>query len=113
MKNVNKLKKHKLNTYINMNTYNQLNDFIKNNKIITSKLNKRTVITLSLNLLYKTTEHTDISQLMMEYLQDHNTPADDVTVVTKMELVNSISLTDINNESVKWELSGLYDNSVG
>lgn len=112
MKNVNKLKKHKLNTYINMNTYNQLNDFIKNNKIITSKLNKRTVITLSLNLLYKTIEHTDISQLMMEYLQDHNTPADDVTVVTKMELVNSISLTDINNESVKWELSGLYDNSV-
>ena len=68
--------KHRLNTFINMDTYDNLNDFIKNNEVITSKLNKGTVITLALNLLYKTTEHTDISQLMMEYLQDHNTPAD-------------------------------------
>lgn len=71
-----KEKKHRLNTNINMDTYDELNDFIKNNEVITSKLNKGTVITIALNLLYKTTEHTDISQLMMEYLQDHNTPAD-------------------------------------
>ena len=73
---VNTKKKHRLNTNINMDTYDELNDFIKNNEVITSKLNKGTVITIALNLLYKTTEHTDISQLMMEYLQDHNTPAD-------------------------------------
>ncbi len=73
----NKKEKHRLNTNINMDTYDELNDFIKNNEVITSKLNKGTVITIALNLLYKTTEHTDISQLMMEYLQDHNnTPAD-------------------------------------
>lgn len=72
----NKQKKHRLNTNINMDTYDELNDFIKNNEVITSKLNKGTVITIALNLLYKTTEHTDISQLMMEYLQDHNTPAE-------------------------------------
>ena len=71
-----KQKKHRLNTNINMDTYDELNDFIKNNEVITSKLNKGTVITIALNLLYKTTEHTDISQLMMEYLQDHNTPVD-------------------------------------
>jgi len=71
-----KQKKHRLNTNINMDTYDELNDFIKNNEVITSKLNKGTVITIALNLLYKTTEHTDISQLMMEYLQDHNNPAD-------------------------------------
>ena len=71
-----KQEKHRLNTNINMDTYNELNDFIKNNEVITSKLNKGTVITIALNLLYKTTEHTDISQLMMEYLQDHNTPTD-------------------------------------
>ena len=71
-----KVKKHRLNTFINMDTYDELNSFIKNNEVITSKLNKGTVITIALNLLYKTTEHTDISQLMMEYLQDHNTPAD-------------------------------------
>lgn len=71
-----KQKKHRLNTNINMDTYDELNDFIKNNEVITSKLNKGTVITIALNLLYKTTEHTDISQLMMEYLQDHNKPAD-------------------------------------
>lgn len=75
----NKQEKHRLNTNINMDTYNELNDFIKNNEVITSKLNKGTVITLALNLLYKTTEHTDISQLMMEYLQDHNT-ASKITV---------------------------------
>lgn len=69
-------KKHRLNTNINMDTYDELNDFIKNNEVITSKLNKGTVITIALNLLYKTTEHTDISQLMMEYLQDHNNTAD-------------------------------------
>lgn len=68
--------KHRLNTFINMDTYDSLNDFIKNNEVITSKLSKGTVITIALNLLFKTTEHTDISQLMMEYLQDHNTPAD-------------------------------------
>lgn len=76
MKFMHKEKKHRLNTNINMDTYDELNDFIKNNEVITSKLNKGTVITIALNLLYKTTEHTDISQLMMEYLQDHNTPAD-------------------------------------
>lgn len=76
MKSMHKEKKHRLNTNINMDTYDELNDFIKNNEVITSKLNKGTVITIALNLLYKTTEHTDISQLMMEYLQDHNTPAD-------------------------------------
>lgn len=69
-------KKHRLNTNINMDTYDELNDFIKNNEVITSKLNKGTVITIALNLLYKTTEHTDISQLMMEYLQDHKIPAE-------------------------------------
>lgn len=73
---VNTKKKHRLNTNINMDTYDELNDFIKNNEVITSKLNKGTVITIALNLLYKTTEHTDISQLMMEYLQDHKIPAD-------------------------------------
>lgn len=72
----NKQKKHRLNTHINMDTYDELNDFIRNNEVITSKLNKGTVITIALNLLYKTAEHTDISQLMMEYLQDHNNPAD-------------------------------------
>ena len=76
MKSMHKEKKHRLNTNINMDTYDELNDFIKNNEVITSKLNKGTVITIALNLLYKTTEHTDISQLMMEYLQDHNTSAD-------------------------------------
>jgi len=68
--------KHRLNTFINMDTYDELNNFIKNNEVITSKLSKGTVITIALNLLFKTTEHTDISQLMMDYLQDHNTPAD-------------------------------------
>ena len=72
----NKKEKHRLNTNINMDTYDELNDFIKNNEVITSKLNKGTVITIALNLLYKTTEHTDISQLMMEYLQDHKIPAE-------------------------------------
>ena len=69
-------KKHRLNTNINMDTYEQLNDFIKNNEVITSRLSKGTVITIALNLLFKTTEQTDISQLMMEYLQDHNDPAE-------------------------------------
>lgn len=67
--------KHRLNTNINMDTYEELNEFIKNNEVITSKLSKGTVITIALNLLFKTAEHTDISQLMMEYLQDHSTSA--------------------------------------
>ena len=66
--------KHRLNTNINMDTYDKLNDFIRNNEVITSKLSKGTVITIALNLLFKTAEHRDISQLMMEYLQDQNTP---------------------------------------
>ena len=68
--------KHRLNTYINMDTYEQLNNFIKNNEVITSRLSKGTVITIALNLLFKTAEQTDISQLMMEYLQDHNDQAE-------------------------------------
>lgn len=71
--------KHRLNTFINMDTYGQLNDFIKNNEVITSKLSKGTVITIALNLLFKTAEHTDISQLMMDYLQDHTCTDDRVT----------------------------------
>lgn len=72
--------KHRLNTYINMDTYDKLNEFIKNNEVITSKLSKGTVITIALNLLFKTAEHRDLSLLMMEYLQDHNVPAEDITV---------------------------------
>lgn len=70
----NNQKKHRLNTWVHMDTYNSLDDFIRDNEILTTKLNKGTVITLALNLLYKTVEHTDISQLMVEYLQDHSTP---------------------------------------
>ena len=65
--------KHRLNTNINIDTYKALNEFIKNNEVITSKLSKGTVITIALNLLFKTAEHRDLSQLMMEYLQDHST----------------------------------------
>lgn len=69
---------HRLGVWIQTDTYNELETFIKNNKVVTSKLNKGTVITLALNLLYKTVEHTDISQLMVEYLQDPYTVDDRV-----------------------------------
>ena len=67
--------KHRLNTYINMDTYEKLNEFIKNNEVITSKLSKGTVITIALNLLFNTVERRDLSLLMMEYLQDQNIDA--------------------------------------
>lgn len=67
--------KHRLNTNINIDTYEKLNEFIKNNEVITSKLSKGTVITIALNLLFKTAEHRDLSLLMMEYLQDQNIDA--------------------------------------
>lgn len=72
--------KHRLGVYVNTDTYNELTDFIRNNELVTSKLSKGTVITLALNMLFKTAEHRDISDLMMEYLQDHNVPAEDNTV---------------------------------
>ena len=71
--------KHRLNTNINIDTYNELDEFIKNNEVITSKLSKGTIITIALNLLFKTAEHRDLSQLMMEYLQDHNAADDNVS----------------------------------
>lgn len=64
--------KHRLGVYVNTDTYNELTDFIRNNELVTSKLSKGTVITLALNMLFKTAEHRDISDLMMEYLQDQN-----------------------------------------
>ena len=72
--------KHRLGVYVNTDTYNELSDFIRNNELVTSKLSKGTVITLALNMLFKTAEHRDISDLMMEYLQDHNVPAEDITI---------------------------------
>lgn len=69
--------KHRLGVHLNTDTYNELSDFIRNNELVTSKLSKGTVITLALNMLFKTAEHRDISDLMMEYLQDHNVPAED------------------------------------
>jgi hypothetical protein len=69
--------KHRLGVHLNTDTYNELNDFIRNNELVTSKLSKGTVITIALNMLFKTAEHRDISDLMMEYLQDHTvTPAE-------------------------------------
>ena len=70
----------RLGVHLNTDTYNELSDFIRNNELVTSKLSKGTVITLALNMLFKTAEHRDISDLMMEYLQDHNVPAEDITV---------------------------------
>lgn len=68
---VNIKEKHRLGVHLNTDTYNELNDFIRNNELVTSKLSKGTVITLALNMLFKTAEHRDISDLMMEYLQDN------------------------------------------
>lgn len=72
----NRKEKHRLNSFINVDTYKSLNDFIKNNKVITNKLSKGTIITIDLNLLFKTIEHRCISQLMIGYLQNQNTTAD-------------------------------------
>ena len=68
--------KKRLGVHLNTDTYNELNDFIRNNEVATRKLSKGTVITLALNMFFKTAEHTDISQLMMEYLQDSNVTPD-------------------------------------
>ena len=63
--------KHRLNTNINIDTYEKLDEFIRNNEVITSKLSKGTVITIALNLLFKTAQSRDLSDLMLEYLQDN------------------------------------------
>lgn len=58
----------RLNVHIHENTYKQLDEFINENRLITTKLSKGTIVTVALNILYETIKEKDIDTVINEYL---------------------------------------------
>ena len=60
--------KKRFNSYIQSETYDKINNFIKENELITSKLTPGTVLEISLNLFFKELETRSLENITVEYL---------------------------------------------
>ena len=65
MKNNNK---KRFNAFISESTYNKVAEFVKNNELITTKLNPGTVLEMGLNLFFKELQQRPLEDIAVEYI---------------------------------------------
>lgn len=64
----NRTNKKRFSALIHESTYNKVNDFVKNNELITSKLVPGTILEMGLNLFFKEVEKRPLEDIAAEYL---------------------------------------------
>ena len=60
--------KKRFSAFIHENTYNQVNQFVKENELITTRLTPGTVLEMGLNLFFKELETRPLEAIAVEYL---------------------------------------------
>lgn len=60
--------KKRFSAFIHAETYNKVNDFVKSNELITTKLTPGTVLEIGLNLFFKELENKPLETIAVEYL---------------------------------------------
>ena len=61
-------KKKRFSAFIYESTYNNVNDFVKNNELITTRLTPGSVLEMGLNLFFKELEKRPLEDIAVEYL---------------------------------------------
>ena len=66
----NRTNKKRFNAFINENTYNKVDEFVKNNELITGRVVPVTILEIGLNLFFKELEKRPFEDIALEYLAD-------------------------------------------
>ena len=74
---VKRTNKKRFSALIHEETYNKVNDFVKNNELITVRLVPGAVLEMGLNLFFKEVEEKSLEEIAVEYLTGYNIPGDE------------------------------------
>jgi len=66
----NRTNKKRFSALIHESTYNKVNEFVKNNELITAKLVPGAILEIGLNLFFKEVEKRPLEDIAVEYLTD-------------------------------------------
>ena len=72
----NRSNKKRFSALINESTYNKVNDFVRNNELITARLVPGTVLEIGLELFFKEVAVRPLEDIAVEYLTRDNGGAD-------------------------------------
>ena len=61
-------KKKRFHPFIDERTYNKVNDFVRTNELISSKLTIGTLLEIGLNMFFKELETRPLEEIAVEYL---------------------------------------------
>ena len=64
----NRTNKKRFNAFINESTYNKVDEFVRNNELITGRLVPGTVLEISLELFFKELQKRPLEDIAAEYL---------------------------------------------
>ena len=68
--------KKRFSALINEDTYNNVNVFVKENELITTRLTPGTVLEMGLNLFFSELEKRPLEDIAVEYLTNYNNVKD-------------------------------------
>ena len=63
--------KKRFSALIHESTYNKVEEFVKENELITARLVPGSILEMGLNLFFKELEHRTLEDMAMEYLNDY------------------------------------------
>lgn len=66
----NRTNKKRFSALIHEDTYNKVNDFVKENELITGRLVPGTILEIGLNIFFKELEKRPLEDIAVEYLTD-------------------------------------------
>ena len=66
------INKKRFSALIHENTYNKVNEFVKGNELITTKLTPGTILEIGLNLFFKELQSKSLEDIAVEYLTNYN-----------------------------------------
>lgn len=64
--------KKRFSALIHEETYNKVNEFVKENELVTQRLVPGQILEMSLNLFFKECEKRTLEEIAAEYLIDYN-----------------------------------------
>ena len=67
--------KKRFSALIHKGTYDKVNEFVKNNELITTRLTPGSILEMGLNLFFKEIEKRPLEDIAVEYLTDGNAGA--------------------------------------
>ena len=74
---VKRTNKKRFSALIHEETYYKVNDFVKNNELVTVRLAPGAVLEMGLNLFFKELEEKSLEEIAAEYLTGYNNPGDE------------------------------------